>query len=591
MSIDLNQGRLFDFIAYQNENFPLDISLSTKRNGEWRSYSTQEVLDLSHRLGHGLIEKGIGIGDRVAIISTTNRSEWNIIDLAVLQIGAVDVPIYPTITEKDYTYILNDSGCRIAFVSDRELFDKLTSIKADCPALESIYMMDEADGIPHWTEVLHADTKVSYEKLAPLKEAVRHEDLATLIYTSGTTGEPKGVMLSHRNIVTNVIGSSYRLPIEPGCKALSFLPLCHIFERMLIYLYAYKGTSIYYAESLDTIGDNLKEVAPEIFTAVPRLLEKVYGKIMAKGDDLTGVKRKLFFWAVKLAENFEYYGKNGAWYEFKLKIARKLIFSKWQEALGGNVKLAASGSAALCPRVCRFYNAAGIPIMEGYGLTETSPVVSVNEIANDGFRFGATGRPIKGVSVRIAEDGEILVKGPNVMMGYYNKPDKTAEVIDQDGWFHTGDIGELVEDQYLKITDRKKEIFKTSGGKYIAPQLMENAFKQNKYIEHIIIVGENKKHPSALIVPAFENLFDTCAEWGLDTSDKKTLLTDPKVIELYDGVMEKCNAPFARWEKVKKYTLLQEEFTIEGGELTPTLKLKRKAIYSKYGDLMKDLYG
>jgi long-chain acyl-CoA synthetase len=359
---------------------------------------------------------------------------------------------------------------------------------------------------------------------------------------------------------------------------------------MLIYLYAYKGTNIYYAESLETIGDNLKEIKPDIFTAVPRLLEKVYGKIMAKGDDLTGIKRSLFFWAVKLAEKFEYYGENGAWYEFKLKIARKLIFSKWKEALGGNVKLAASGSAALSPRLARIYNAAGIPIMEGYGLTETSPVISVNETANRGFKFGTTGRPIRHVEVRIAEDGEILVKGPNLMMGYYNKPEQTAEVIDKDGWFHTGDIGELVNGEFLKITDRKKEIFKTSGGKYIAPQIMENVFKQNKFIEQIIVLGENKKHPSALIVPSFENLIDECEEMGVDTSDMSKALSDPQVLALYEKQMEKCNAGFARWEKIKKFILLDKEFTIEGGELTPTLKLKRKVIHSKYADVIESLY-
>ncbi|NND94143.1 MAG: long-chain fatty acid--CoA ligase [Flavobacteriales bacterium] len=590
MSIDLTKGRLFDFIAYQLKEFPQDVSVGTKTKDGWKTLSTRELYDISHRLGAGLVSKGIAPNDKVAIISTTNRHEWNIIDLAVLQIGAIDVPVYPTITEKDYEYILNDSECRLAFVSDIELYRKLKSIQSVCPKLEGIYIMDQDSDAPHWSTLMEGDIEKSHDIVDPLKENVKHEDLATLIYTSGTTGVPKGVMLSHRNIVSNVLASAERLPASPGYKALSFLPLCHIFERMLIYLYAYKGTNIYYAESLETIGDDLKEVKPDIFTAVPRLLEKVYGKIMAKGDDLTGIKRKLFFWAVKLAERFEYYGENGAWYEFKLKIARKLIFSKWQEALGGNVKLAASGSAALSPRLSRIYNAAGIPIMEGYGLTETSPVVSVNEKDNRGFKFGTTGRPIRGVEVKIAEDGEILVKGPNLMMGYYNKPEQTAQVIDQDGWFHTGDIGELVDGEFLKITDRKKEIFKTSGGKYIAPQIMENVFKQNKFVEQLIVLGENKKHPSALIVPSFENLLEECEEMGVDTSDLSKTLSDPKVIDLYNKVLEKCNSGFARWEKIKKYILLPKEFTIEGGELTPTLKLKRKAIHSKYASQIEELY-
>lgn len=587
---ELEKARLFDIIAYQNEHFPQKTSLSAKKNGVWTQWSTQEVMDQSHRLSAGLVDQGIKPGDRVAIVSTTNRPEWNIIDLGILQAGAIDVPIYPTITEKEYEYILNDSGCRIAFVSDKELYRKLDSVKSSCQHLEAIYLMDDEDGIPNWQTVLAENTAESYERVAPLKEAVKYEDLATLIYTSGTTGVPKGVMLSHQNIVSNVMGSSERLPVEAGARALSFLPLCHIYERMLIYLYALKGVEIHYAESLETIGDNMKEVKPHIFSAVPRLLEKVYGKIMAKGDDLTGIKRMLFFWAVKLAKKYEYYGKNGPIYEIKLKIARKLIFSKWQEALGGEVKLVASGSAALSPQLSRIFNAAGIPIMEGYGLTETSPVLSVNEIENDGFRFGTTGRPIRHVEVKIAEDGEILVKGPNLMMGYYNQPELTAQVIDSDGWFHTGDIGEMYEGEYIKITDRKKEIFKTSGGKYIAPQIMENVFKQNKYIEQIIVLGENKKHPSALVVPNFENLKDFCEDEGISTSDMKEMLSDKRVIDLYNSQIEHCNEGFNRWEQVKKISLLDREFTIDGGELTPTLKLKRKKIFEKYQSEIESLY-
>lgn len=590
MNPPLENARLFDIIAHQIEHSPQETSLAYKKNGHWISLSSQEVSDQAHLLSAGLLQKGFVPGDRIAIVSSTNRPEWNIIDLGVLQIGCIDVPIYPTITEKEYEFVLNDSGCRLAFVSDNALYSKLTSIQSSCPNLEAVYMMDEETGIPHWKGLMTDDIPAAYERVKPYKDKVDNESLATLIYTSGTTGVPKGVMLSHKNIVSNVLGSALRLPIETGAKALSFLPLCHIFERMLIYLYALKGVQIFYAESLDTIGDNMKEVKPQIFSAVPRLLEKVYGKIMAKGDDLTGIKRVLFFWAVKLAKNYEYYGKNGALYELKLKIARKLIFSKWKEALGGEVQLAASGSAALSPQLARIFTAAGIPVMEGYGLTETSPVISVNEIENDGFRFGTTGRPIDKVEVKIAEDGEILARGPNIMMGYYKRPEITAEVIDSEGWFHTGDIGELEEGQYLKITDRKKEIFKTSGGKYIAPQIMENVFKQNKYIEQIIVLGENKKHPSALIVPNFENLKDYCAEGNMSFKSIKDTLADERINSLYHREIEKCNAEFNRWEKVKKFELIDREFSIDGGELTPTMKLKRKAIFEKYKDLIEALY-
>lgn len=587
---DLSYARLFDFIEYQHANFPQESSLVSWREGEWVSYSSQDILDLAHRMSAGLLDLGVIPGDKVAILSTTNRSEWNIVDLGVLQLGAVDVPIYPTITEKEIEYILCHSESKIVFLSDAALLEKVRSIQGNCPALQAIYTFDKVDGAKHWTEVLASDLDRAYELVQPYKEDVRYEDLATLIYTSGTTGLPKGVMLSHRNLVSNVLASSPRLPVEPGSRSLSFLPLCHVFERMLIYLYTYKGISVHYARSLDTIGDDMKSVKPHIFTAVPRLIEKMYDKIIAKGEALTGIKRKLFFWAVDLAEDFDYYGKNGAWYEFKLKIARKLIFSKWQEGLGGHVKLAASGSAALSPRLNRIFNAAGIPIMEGYGLTETSPVISVNEIDHDGFRFGTTGRPIEHVEVKIAEDGEILCKGPNLMMGYYKNPELTAEVIDKEGYFHTGDIGELVEGEFVKITDRKKEIFKTSGGKYIAPQVMENKFKSSRFIEQIMVVGEGKKHPSALIVPNAETLTEFCRSKGIAQASLEIILQDPTVIQVFESEVGRLNEDFNQYERIKKYRLIAEPWSVDGGELTPTLKLRRKKVMEKYGHLVEAMY-
>ena len=582
--------RLFDLLDYQLQNYPQDTCIATKKNGEWKSFSTAQLKEIVDEVSLGLLEMGIRPGDKIAIASSTNRTEWNFIDLACLQIGAVDVPVYPTISIKDYEFIFNQAEVKICFVSDRPLYEKMLEVKERVSTLTDVFIFDEEDSCRNWSEVREKGKGQDKRELEELRSKVKYEDLATIIYTSGTTGEPKGVMLSHRNLLSNVISSGERLPVNPGTKSLSFLPLCHSFERMLIYLYMYKGVNVHYAESMETIGDDLRDVKPEIFTAVPRLLEKVFDRIMAKGEELTGIKRKLFFWALGLAEKFEYYNKNGALYNIKLGIARKVIFSKWQEALGGNVRLAASGSAALSERLNRIFNGAGIPIMEGYGLTETSPVISVNEIENDGFRFGTTGRPITGVEVKIAEDGEILCKGPNVMMGYYKNPEKTAEVIDKEGWFHTGDIGVLVEGQYLKITDRKKEIFKTSGGKYIAPQPMENIFKQSQFIEQIMVVGENQKHSSALIVPNFEHVRSYCEQNNIEFNSNDQIIEKEEIKKVIFGEIEKFNQQFGKWEQVKNPVLLVQEFSIEGGELTPTLKLKRRKIEEKYAKKIAEIY-
>lgn len=581
--------RLFDFLDFQLTNYPQPICLATKKESGWEKFSTQEVKDISEDVACGLIKLGVQPGDKIAIASTTNRAEWNFIDLGCLMIGAIDVPVYPTIAEKDYKFIFNQSEVKHCFVSDKPLYEKIVSIKNEVPSLQEVFIFDDELGCKNWRDVRELGRNEDRSRLEELKAQVKYEDLATIIYTSGTTGEPKGVMLSHRNLVSNALASKERLPANPGARAVSFLPLCHSFERMLIYLYMYIGTQVHYAQSMETIGDDLRDVKPQIFTAVPRLLEKVYDRIMSKGNELTGFKRKLFFWAVGLAEEFDYKGK-GLWYRCKLWIARKLIFSKWQEALGGEVQLAASGSAALSVHLNKVFNGAGIPIMEGYGLTETSPVVSVNELDNDGFRFGTTGRPISHVSVQIADDGEILVKGPNVMMGYYKNKEKTDEVIDPDGWFHTGDIGEMVEGQFLKITDRKKEIFKTSGGKYIAPQPMENAFKQSPYIEQIMVIGENQKHPSALIVPNFEHLKEYCSKNNIPIESNEQIVLNDKVCDLIENEIQKYNEQYGSYEQVKKIKIIPREFTIDGGELTPTLKLKRKAILAKYASVVDQIY-
>ena len=586
--------RLFDFPYYQLENYPQEGALVSKVNGTWVKTSTQQYIDQANAISRGLIKLGVKANDKVAIISMTNRTQWNICDIGILQIGAQDVPIYPTISEQDYEYVLNHSESKYVFVSCKEVLDKINKIKANVPTLLGVYSFEDIDGCDSWQEVitLGNDNQDLQQEVQKRMDAVHEDDLATLIYTSGTTGRPKGVMLSHKNIACNAKHSKGRLPIEMGkSKALSFLPVCHIYERMLLYMYQYCGVSIHFAESLETISDNLKEIHPEVMTAVPRLLEKVYDKIIAKGADLTGVKKKLFFWAVDLGLQWEPYGQNGWVYETKLKVARKLIFSKWQEALGGNLKAIASGSAALQPRLARVFNAAGCPVMEGYGLTETSPVVTVNDMRDGGFRIGSVGKALPDTEVKIAEDGEILIKGPQVMQGYYKDPEQTAEVL-KNGYFHTGDIGEIDSDGFLKITDRKKSMFKTSGGKYVAPQLIENAMKQSSFIEQILVVGDGEKMPAALIQPNWEWIKQWSSIKGNDISlDTAVACKDEKLISRIQQEIDFHNEGFGNWEKVKTFQLTPDVWSIEAGHLTPTMKSKRKVIKEMYKDLYEKLYG
>ncbi|HAQ69524.1 MAG TPA: long-chain fatty acid--CoA ligase [Flavobacteriales bacterium] len=581
--------RLFDIPYFQLEKFPQDDSLAAKVDGKWVKTSTKSFVDQAMMVSKALVEAGIKPNDKVSMISN-NRPEWNIVDVGIQMSGAISVPIYPTISPKDYEYILNDAEVKICFVSSTDLLDKVNEVKDNVPSLRLIVSFEKINGTEHFSDFKARGEKTSTEDIESRKAAIKASDLATLIYTSGTTGNPKGVMLSHNNIVSNVIGSRERIPCDENAKAVSFLPLCHVYERMVLYLFMYTGVSVYYAESMDTIGDNIREVQPQVFTAVPRLLEKVFDKIMTKGSELTGIKRSLFFWAVALAENWKPYGENGAWYEFKLGIANKLIFNKWREALGGNVEVIASGSAALQPRLASIFCAAQIPILEGYGLTETSPVASVNSFVDRGFMLGTTGRKLHNVEIKIAEDGEILIKGPNVMMGYYNQPELTRQVLSEDGWFSTGDIGTLVDGQYLKITDRKKEIFKTSGGKYVAPQPMENTYKSSRFIDQIMVIGENQKHPAALIVPDLDFCKDWCNRKGYNCQSQADLSTNEKLKQRIWEEIDKMNQGYGKFEQVKKIELCESAWAIDSGELTPSLKLKRKFIMAKYAHLVDKIY-
>ncbi len=584
--------RLFDFPRYQLKTKALPDSLATKVNGTWRKISTQEYISESERFSRALIASGLQPGDKVAVASTNNRWEWNVLDIGTLQAGCIDVPVYPTISEDDYEYIFNDAGVKLVFVSDESLYEKIVHIKDSVEALAEIYTFDEVPNAPNWQSFLAlGDGDEHQAELEKRMDAVETDDLATLIYTSGTTGRPKGVMLSHRNIASNSLDSFGRIPTKGDDElALSFLPLCHVYERMLIYLYCYACVPIYYAESMETIGDNIREVQPTIFTAVPRLLEKIYDKIVAKGAQLSGIKKRLFFWALELGEEYELQGKGG-WYNFQLKIARKLIFSKWLEALGGRVKAIASGSAALNPRLIRIFSAAGVNIQEGYGLTETSPVISVNGPNIDLKRIGTVGKLIPNVEVKIAEDGEILCKGPNVMLGYYNKPEATAEVLTEDGWFHTGDIGEFVEGEFLKITDRKKEMFKTSGGKYIAPQLMETRYKESHFIEQVMVIGEGEKHPAAIVQPDFEFLKSYCERKGINYGSAHEIVQNEQIHDRIMKDIRAINNNFGKWEQVKKIELSDHAWTVDSGELTPTMKLKRRIVLSLHQDHYERIYG
>ncbi len=583
--------RVFDLLPFYKETFaPKEDALAGKEDGKWVRYSIDEYMDTSDCISYGLMALGITRGDRIATISN-NRPEWNFIDMGALQIGAIHVPIYPNISESDYKYILTHSEAKYVFISGRDLLRKIEHILPEISTLKGIYTFSPTQGFPHLKELIETGKGSAVpEKLKKIKESIHPDDPATLIYTSGTTGNPKGVLLAHRNMVSNFQGVKHIFPVDETCRSLSFLPLCHVYERNNIYTYHVLGVSIYYAENMASIADNLRELKPEIFCTVPRLLEKVYDRIIAKGLKLRGFKRAVFFWAVHLGLRYELDRANGWWYETKLKLANKLAFSKWREGLGGKVRVIVSGGAALQPRLARIFTAAGIPVLEGYGLTETSPVIAVNNLESRGRKFGTVGPPLKEVQVKIAGDREILCKGPNVMISYFNDPELTAQVIDQDGWFHTGDIGIMDEGRFLKITGRKKEVFKTSMGKYISPQPIENKFKESPFIESIMVIGENQKFAAALIGPDFEHLRTWCMVKGIEYTTNKEMILLPRIKRRFQKEVNKYNHFFGTTEQIRKFELLDTEWAIETGEITANLKVRRKYICDKYKDKINAIF-
>ena len=581
--------RLIDILPYQQKTYPKEDALCDKATGEWRKYSISRCKDIVDNFSLGLLKMEFKKDDKIAIISG-NRTEWNFVDIGSLQVGAVIVPLYPNMSEDNYHYIFEEAEVKIVFVGNKELYEKVERVKSKINRQIDVYTFDEVAGAQHWTKVTDRADESLREELEKREDSIDEEVLATIIYTSGTTGTPKGVMLSHKNIVSNVKSLTNILPIGSQHKVISFLPLCHIFERTATYYYFSNGTSIYYVESTDKVGEYLQEVKPNFFVTVPRVLEKVYDKIMAKGRELPSAKKAIFGWALNLANHFHPQGKNNLFYNIKLGIARKLVFSKWKEAFGGNIIGIMSGAAALQPRLGRIFNAAGIPIIEAYGLTETSPGITSNRYEKGDYYIGTVGPTLPGVEIKLAENGEILCKGSNVTKGYYKRPDFTKEAIDEDGWFHTGDIGELIDGRFLKITDRVKEIFKTSGGKFVAPQPIENKMKESLFIEQIMVIGENRNFAAALVVPKFDFILEWAKKKGIDISSKEDVVNSDDVKNRIWEDIDKYNKRFGKVQQIKKFALIGDEWSVETGELTPTLKVKRRIIKEKYQDFFEKIY-
>ncbi len=585
----LEVKRIIDLIPYQIATFPREDALCDKKDGKWQKFSSVEIQKNVDDFSLGLLKMGFDKGDKFAIISA-NRTEWTFTDLGILQIGGNDIPIYPNMSEDQYEYIFNDAEVKLVFVGDKDLYDKVMRVIPKTPSVQDVYSFDKIKGVKHWSEISEVADYSLESKLHEIEDSIDEMDLATIIYTSGTTGVPKGVMLCHKNIISNVKSLAQIIPIRKEDTMISFLPICHIFERTAVYYYLSLGGATYFAESIDKIGDNLKEIKPNYFTTVPRLLEKIYEKIMDKGRDLSPAKKAIFGWAVNLGNHYNPKGENNWFYKLRLIFARKLVFSKWMEALGGNVKGIISGSAVLQPRLARIFTAAGAPVRSGYGLTETSPVLTCNRFTKGGYYLGSVGIPIPDCEIKLSEIGEILAKGPMIMLGYYQKPELTKEVIDEDGWFHTGDIGEWIDGKYIKITDRVKQIFKTSGGKYVTPLPVENKMKESLFIEELMVIGENQKFVGAIIVPHFEFIRKWCHKKceGLETNEQ--IANSDIVKERIWEDIQKYNKRFGHIQQIKKFELVTEQWTVETGEMTPTLKLKRRVIKKNYEAIINKIY-
>jgi long-chain acyl-CoA synthetase len=581
--------RIIDILPYQIENYPRLDAICDKKNGEWQKYSSVKVQELVDNFSLGLLKMGFSPDDKFAIISN-NRSEWNFVDLGILQIGGIDVPVYPTMSGDEYAYIFNDAKVKLVFVSDKDLYQKVRKVIPKTKSVQDVFTFDKVNGAKHWSEILTCADHSLDEKLKSIEESIEPATTATIIYTSGTTGIPKGVMLSHENIISNVLSLKSIMPMNYKHRMISFLPICHIFERTSVYFYLTLGAALYYAESIDKIIENFQEVKPNYFTTVPRLLEKIYETIMERGRSLTGLKKAIFGWAVNLANHYKADGNNNIFYNIRLKAAVELVFKKWQAALGGEVKGIVCGAAALQPRLARIFTAAGIYICEGYGLTETSPVLACNHFEKGNFRLGTVGPALPNVEIKISDIGEILAKGPNVFKGYFNKPEMTQAAFDEEGWFKTGDIGELIDNKFLKVTDRLKEVFKTSGGKFVAPLPIENKMKESWFIKNIMVIGENRKFTAALIVPDVVFIFNWFKRKGTDNLSIEEMTESKLIHERIYKDIQKYNKRFSHIEQIKKFELIKGDWTIESGEMTPTLKLKRKVILQNYKDLIEKIY-
>lgn len=585
--------RIFDLLPNYLEKYPdQPVALAGKKDGEWRRYSMKEYIELTNKLSYALIELGIEVGDKVAFI-VSNRPEWNIIDMACMQIGAINVPIYPTISQEDYHYILNDCEAKLVFLDGVAVMNKVTNVLSDIPSVKYLYTMVDREKYPYFDQIIALGTLHPHkEELERRKAAVKSSDCMTLIYTSGTTGTPKGVMLSHSNVINQVLGVYDIIPCKPGTIAFSFLPECHAYERMLIYTYQYLGMAIYYAESLATLADNIKELRPSMMCCVPRVLERFYEGIIASGKKMHGLSRAIFFWAVSLAERYKIDPDKRDWlYNLKLRIADKLVYAKIRQKIGADrFERVVSGAAALNHKIAAFFSAIQMPVFEGYGLTETSPVIAVSNKGAHQREVGCVGPALRGVDVKITEEGEIICRGHNVMMGYYKHPELTAEVIDSDGWFHTGDMGQFNENGLLMITGRIKSLFKTSGGKYINPDVIETKFMGSKLIEQVVVVGENQKFAGALIVPSFAYLKSWCAKEKIRFTTPEMIIKTPEVQKLFFKEVQELNKGLGETEKIKKHVLLADEWSVSNGLITPTLKVKRRAITTKYKDVIEQMF-